>query len=189
MVVALDLEDEAPKSETVDIVAALLEKDAARKKEMELKKQQEEAEANKRKELKAMSNDELKKLLVKKGQQAEKNKDTMVEALFAIHMQEEAAVAKKNKLKSLAIDTLNKLLLSRGLEIGKKDEMVESLLAYEVKVCEAARVYAAKFQEVLEKMKVELESKTGAELKDLCASKGLKAGVGKEENVERLLEE
>merc|ERR1712224_1146539 len=102
--------------------------------------------------------------------------------------QEEAMVAKKNKLKSLSVEALNRLLLNRGLMLGKKDEMVDSILAYEDRTREAASVYAKKFQEVMEKVKADFESKTNAELKELCINQGLKAGVGAEERVERLLE-
>merc|ERR1712224_1119511 len=115
-------------------------------------------------------------------------KDDMVEALFALHMQEEAAAAKKNKLKSLPIEALNKLVLSRGLALGKQNEMIECLLAHEAKTLEAASVYVTKFQEVLEKFKEDFETKTGTELKELCASKGLKAAVASADCVERLLE-
>jgi len=38
------------------------------------------------------------------------------------------------------------------------------------------------------KVKADMESKTSSELKDLCTSKGLKAGVAATERVERLVE-
>merc|ERR1711879_431599 len=40
-----------------------------------------------------------------------------------------------------------------------------------------------------EKKKAELEEKTAADLKDLCASKGLKLGAGKQDRVATLLED
>jgi len=81
-----------------------------------------------------MNVDALKKLLVSKGQTAEGKKDDLVEAVFAIYLHEEAMAAKKNKLKALPVEALNKLLLSRGLELGKKDDMVESLLALRLRL-------------------------------------------------------
>lgn len=187
--VALEEEIEVtPKNESVDLVDALLATEAARKKEMELKKQQQEAEANKRNELKGMNVDALKKLLVSKGRTVEGKKDELVEAAFALHLQEEAISAKKNKLRTLPIEALNKLVLSRGLKLGKKDDMVESLLALEAQTREAAAAYATKFQDVLMKVKEDMESKTPSDLKDLCTSKGLKVGVGAAERVERLVE-
>merc|ERR1712193_63024 len=104
--------------------------------------------------------------------------DELVEAAFALYLQEEAMVAKKNKLRALPIEVLNKLVLSRNLKLGKKDDMVESLLALEAQTRELAVAYATKFQDVLMKVKEDMESKTPSELKDLCASKGLKIGVG-----------
>merc|ERR1712032_670721 len=59
-------EGPAPGEKT-DMVDAILAQESNRKKEVELKKQQEDAAASKRKELKAMSVEELKKSLVKKG--------------------------------------------------------------------------------------------------------------------------
>merc|ERR1719428_2567265 len=96
--------------------------------------------------------------------------------------------AKKNKLRALPIEVLNKLVLSRKLKLGKKDDMVESLLALEAQPRESAAAYATKFHDVLMKVKENMESKTPAELKDLCTSKGLKPGLGAAERVERLVE-
>merc|ERR1719428_1628748 len=96
--------------------------------------------------------------------------------------------AKKNKLRALPIEVLNKLVLSRKLKLGKKDDMVESLLALEAQTRESAAAYATKFHDVLMKVKENMESKTPAELKDLCTSKGLKPGLGAAERVERLVE-
>jgi hypothetical protein len=187
--VALEEEIEVtPKNESVDLVDALLATEAARKKEMELKKQQQEAEGNKRNELKGMNVDALKKLLVGKGRTVEGKKDELVETAFDLYLQEEAMAAKKNKLRALPIESLNKLVLSRGLELGKKDDMVESLLALEAQTRESAAAYATKFQEVLMKVKEDMESKSPSELKELCTSKGLKAGNAAVERVERLVE-
>lgn len=182
-------EEQVSKGKTVDMVDAVLVMEATRKQEMEAKRQQEEAEANKKKELKAMSLDELKKRLGSKKLQVVGKKDDMVDALFANFMQETAADAKKNRLKALDINVLNKLVVKRGLKIGKRDEMVDSLLLHEAQGCEAARCFAVKIQEINAKRKAELASKTGVELKELCISKGLKAGVGADDRVERLLEQ
>merc|ERR550525_1715759 len=56
------------------------------------------------------------------------------------------------------------------------------------KVQEEVRAWEAKIAEVLEKKKEEFEEKTSADLKELCASKGLRLGAGKQERVEALLE-
>merc|ERR1719410_762499 len=72
----------AKKSNMVD---ALLANEANRKKEKEQKKKEEEAAANKKKEFKAMSVDEMKKLLISKGHDITgKKKEDMVEALFEV---------------------------------------------------------------------------------------------------------
>jgi len=172
-----------------DMVEALLANEANRKKERENKKQEEEAAANKRKELKAKSIEELKKLLTSKGQEPNGKKDELVDALFAIGVQEDAVAARKTKLKSLSIEELKQRATSKGLQqSNKKDAMVDALLAHEAKIREEANAWEFKIGDVLEKKRAELEEKTAVELKELCASKSLKLGVGKQERVETLLE-
>merc|ERR1719277_30049 len=78
-----------------DMVEALLANEANRKREREQKKQEEEAAASKRKEFKAMSMEELKKLLTSKGQEPTGKKDELVGAAFALSVQEDAAAARK----------------------------------------------------------------------------------------------
>merc|ERR1719499_1565904 len=165
-----------------DMVEALLAQDANRKREAELKKQEEEIAANKRKELRALSVDELKKAISKKGRPAEGKKEDLVETLYAIGQEEEAAAAKKAKLKALAVEDLKQRLVSRGLEPSKKrDEMIESLLKHETDMLEKCRAYATKVDEALAKKKEELDGQTANELKEVCAAKGLKLGTAKQD--------
>jgi len=172
-----------------DMVEALLVQDANRKRENELKKQEEDTAANKRKELRALSVDELKKAISKKGRPAEGKKEDLVETLYAIGQEEEAAAAKKAKLKALAVEDLKQRLVSRGLEPSKKrDEMIESLLKHEADMLEVCRVYATKVDEALAKKKEELDGQTANELKEVCAAKGLKLGTAKQDRIETLLE-
>jgi len=172
-----------------DMVDALLANEANRKKEKEQKKQEEDAAASKRKELRAMPMDELKKLLTSKGQEATGKKEELVEALFAISVQEDAVAARRAKLKTLGLDELKERLKKKGLEVGKKDAMVDTLLAHEAKIRDEVGAWDAKISEVLEKKKEELEENTAADLKELCASKGLKLGLGKQDRVETLLQD
>merc|ERR1712014_90226 len=79
--------------------------------------------------------------------------------------------------------------MGQGLPIEKKEKMIESLLSQEGKLREAVAAHERKVQEALAKKKEELEKKAANELKDLCASKGLPVGTGKEFRIERLLEE
>jgi len=172
-----------------DMVEALLANEASRKKEREQKKQEEDAAASKKKEFRAMSIEELKKLLTKKGQEATGKKEDLVEAAFAVSAREDAAAARKAKLKSMDMDKLKQQLASKGLPTGKKEAMVETLLAHEAKIREAAQAWEFKVGDVLEKKRAELEDKTASELKEMCAAKNLKLGVGKQERVETLLED
>mmetsp|Transcript_51883 Transcript_51883/g.121359 ORF Transcript_51883/g.121359 Transcript_51883/m.121359 type:complete len:497 (-) Transcript_51883:78-1568(-) len=171
-----------------DVVDALLANEASRKRERELKKQQEDVAEAKKKELKSMPNEGLKQLLISKGQEPGAKKEDMVKALMTICAQEAAAAARRMKFKSLPLDELKKLVLSKGLSVGKKDEMIEALLAREAKLEEAAKAFEARLEEVLQEKRAELDVKSAQELKDLCAQKGLKLGVGKEDRLERLLE-
>merc|ERR1711924_276085 len=96
---------------------------------------------------------------------------------------------KKAKLQAMGHDQLKKLALSRGLPVDKKDKIIQAVLAAEANSREALLAHEGKVLEVLAKKKEELEAKTANELKDLCVSKGLKAGVGKEDRVQRLVDD
>jgi len=181
-------EDEVQQvSNKGDMVATLIASEALRKKEKEQKRQQEEEDAEKRKELKSKPVDELKKLLSSKGLDATGKKDDMVEALFQAGVQEAALAARKASLKSMPIEDLKKLVFSKGLEASKKDEMVEALMSHEATQRKDFEEYQAKVADVLKIMHEELEAKTAAELKDLCAEKGLKLGLAKPDRIQTLL--
>jgi len=188
---ALTQESEAPKADKAgDMVDALLANEAQRKREQELKKQQEDAAAQKRKELKCMSLDDLKKRLAKKGMQADGNKkEDMVEALFISVIQEDAANARKSELQSKSLQELKELLLRNGLESGSKEQMIKTLLAHEAKCRDELRAFEVKVSEAAAQKKEELESKTNAALKELCAAKGLPVGGDKDDRIERIVEE
>merc|ERR1719253_1823196 len=183
-------EEEAPKADKQgDMVEALLASEAQRKKDKELRDQQEEALEKKRKELKSLSIDDLKKRLAKKKIEANGKKDDMVEALFVAVVQEDAANARKVELKSKSQQELKELLSRQGLETGSKEQMIATLLAHEAKCREDLKVFEAKVEEVAAQKEEELDKKTNAALKDLCASKGLPVGGDKEERIERIVEE
>jgi len=187
-----EAEGPAPGEKT-DMVDAILAQESNRKKEMELKKQQEDAATSKRKELKAMSVEELKKSLVKKGvvesKAATGKKEEMVEALLAAIEQEDRVAARRLELKGLGTEGLKKLLVSKKLEVGKVSDMIETLIAHEAKIVQKCHEYGLKVVELAAKKAEELDAKTGAELKDLCSEKGLQVGGSKEERIERLVEE
>merc|ERR1712156_1367675 len=93
------------------------------------------------------------------------------------------------ELKAMEANDLKKLLQSKALEVGsKKDDMVETFLAYEAQVCTEALAYSAKIVPILEEMQRGLEGKSQAELKDQCAAKDLAQGGKKDDLVARLLE-
>jgi len=173
-----------------DMVEALLENEKNRKKEKELRQKQDEAVANKRKELKAMSVDDLKVVLKKKGLEPEGKKEDLIEILFVVGVQEEAARARKAEFKAMGLQDLKQLVSSKGLEpSNKKEEMVEAMLQYEAKCLNDLEAFKVKGAEVLAQKREELAAKTNTELKEMCASSKLAVGGGKDERVERLLEE
>merc|ERR1712232_589820 len=143
----------------------------------------------KRKELKAMSVEDLKKQLAKKGLEPGSKKEEMVDALFIIVVQEEAAKARKTELNSKSQQELKELVLRCGLESGTKDQMIKSLLSREAKCREDLKVFEAKVGEAAAQKKEELDTKTNAALKEMCAAKGLAVGGGKEDRIDRLVEE
>lgn len=188
-----ELAPEEPVSKKGSMVDAILANEARLKHERELQQQREEQAQQKFKEFKAMSIEELKKALAKEGKKdATGKKDELAQALFVLHMQAEEEANRKAKLLALGLEQLKKLAASKGLETEKKEKaekLVDALLAEEKRLHEATVAYEAKLQEVLAKKKEELEEKTANELKDLCVSKGLPVGVGKESRIERLLGE
>merc|ERR1719174_1204215 len=67
--------------------------------------------------------------------------------------------------------------------------MIKTLLAHEAKCREDMKAFEAKVTEVATQKKGELESKANTALKDMCVAKGLPVGGGKEERIERIVEE
>merc|ERR1711865_229066 len=103
---------------------------------------------------------------------------------------EDIIKARKAELKSIGLQEMKNLLSSKGLESNKsKDVMVEVMLKHEAKCREDLEAFNAKGKEVLAQKREDLATKTNTELKDMCASKNLALGGGKEERVERLLDE
>merc|ERR1711981_1305913 len=101
--------------------------------------------AGKRKELKAMSVEELKKRLAKKGLEAGAKRDDMIDALFIAGVQEDALAARKTELQGKSTQDLKDLLAMNGLETtGGKDQMVKTMLAHEAKTRDALKVFDEK---------------------------------------------
>jgi len=183
-------QDEAPQAQqSVDMVEALLANEAQRKKENELKIQQMDKLSQKRKELKSLSIEDLKKRLTKKGLESSGKKEEMVEALFLVVVQEDAAKARESELKSKSLQELKELLSRQGLETGTKEQMIKTLLTHEAKCRENLKAFEAKIGEAVAQQKAELDTKTNAALKQVCESKGLAVGGGKDDRIERLVEE
>jgi len=181
---------EAPKeNKNVDMVDSLLANEAQRKKEQEIRSQQEEALAKRRKELKALSLDDLKKRLSKKGLEANGKKDDMVETLFLAVVQDDKVAARQTELKSKSQQELKEILSRYGLESGGKDAMIKGLLAHEAKLRKELQAFDVKVGEAAEQKKKELEGKTNAALKEMCSSKGLALGGDKDDKIERLVDE
>merc|ERR1712070_1044543 len=157
--------------------------------DQEKRSQQEEALAKRRKELKALSLDDLKKRLTKKGLEASGKKDEMVEALFLAVVQDDKVAARQTELKSKSQQELKEVLSRYGLETGSKDAMVKALLAHEAKIRKELQSFEGKISEAAEQRKKELEGKTNAALKEMCSKKGLALGGDKDDKIERLVDE
>jgi hypothetical protein len=167
------------------MVDTLLANENTRKKE----KQQEDELVAKKKDIKSMSVDELKKALTKKGLDVPGKKEEMVEVLFATRLREDVVASRKAELKKMAVHDLKALVTSQGLEAASKEKMIEAILAQEAKREEELKLFDKKAEEIEEKKKDELMHKSNAQLKSLCQNSGLALGGGKEDKVERLLEE
>merc|ERR1719440_2681431 len=182
-------DSEVPKDKKSDMIDELLANEAERKKERILRNKQEEALTKRRKELKSMSVDELKKRIAKKGLETSGKREDMVETLFIASVQEDTVVARKTELQSKSQQELKELLTLNGLDTGSKDQMVKTMLAHEAKTREALRAFEAKVDQAAVQKQNELEKKPNAQLKELCASKGLPTKGEKTERIERIVEE
>jgi len=173
-----------------DLVSTLLANEAARAKRRaeEARQQEREAQAAKqRDELRSATVAELRKRLASRGAATGGTKDELVEAVFAQEAEDAAAAQRKASLRELGKDGLKELLASKGLKASGVNEMVDALLQHDAKREEERRAYEAQVLERLKQKKDELEAKTGAELKELCAARGLGAGASNEDRVQRLL--
>merc|ERR1740121_3338032 len=100
------------------------------------------------------------------------------------------AAKRKAELKAMEPAELKKYIQIKALHKSeKKDEMIDTILAYEAKVYESALTYSEKVEEILALRKAEWEGKSIAELKEMCSSQGLaNSGANKEVFRERLIE-
>merc|ERR1712232_1259384 len=150
----------------------------------------EEKLASKRKELKALSVDDLKAALEEKGMEPCGKKDDMIETLSTEFRREQEVALRKAELKALGTEDLKAIVTKKGLAGGSgKDAMVKAILAHEAKCRADLDVFNKKATGVLEKKKLELDAKSASALKEMCVSKALAVGGGKEQLVQRLLEE
>merc|ERR1712070_34179 len=132
---------------------------------------------------------DLKKRLAKKGLEAGGKKEDMVEVLFLAAVQEEAVASRQSELKSKSLQDLKEILLRHGMESGTKEHMIKALLSHEAKCRENMKAFESKIGEAVSEFKGQLDNKTNAALKDLCVAKGLAVGGGKDDRIERLVEE
>lgn len=181
--------EETNQEKKLDMVEALLANESARKREKELKMKKEEEVAKKKKELRSTSTDDLKKALEKKGIEVPSKKEDMIAALWEASVEEDIVATRKSELKKMNIASLKSLVASNGLETGSTNSMVEAILAFEAKSREEAQTFELKIKELVVEKKTKLDSKSLAHLKEQCSNKGLAVGGGKEEKIERLLEE
>merc|ERR1712178_561673 len=124
-----------------------------------------EKAAQKRKEIKAMSIDDLKKRLAKKGLEASGKKEDMVDTLFLAAVQDEVVAARQSELKSKSLQDLKEIALRQGLESGTKEHMVKALLAHEAKCRENLKAFESKVGEAVSDFTGQLDKKTNAALK------------------------
>merc|ERR1712087_950660 len=143
------LADNSKEEKKGDMIEELLANEAQRKKEKAAQQLKEQAMLQKRKDLKALSIEDLKKRIAKKGLEATGKKEDMVEALFIVAMQEEMAIARKTELQAKSNRELEELLSINGLERGNKDQMIKTMLAFEKKCSQELRVFEEKVNELV----------------------------------------
>jgi len=177
-----------------DVVEMLLADEAVRKKQLERQQQEEKEAADKLGELRMKSKDELLKLLKKKGLESTGKKEASIAMLYAEFLADQKLVARKAELIAMGKDGVKEICARKGLAIsGKLEGMIKSVLDYEKQCREKLKEYEAKYDivaaEFVAKKKEELMQKTASELKEMLTSKDLKVGVGKDERIDRLLQD
>jgi len=183
-------QEQAPSAQqSSDMVEALLANEAQRKREQEVRSLQEEKLSQKRKEIKSLSIEDLKKRLTKKGLESSGKKEDLVEVLFLDAVQEDSILARQSELKSKSLQELKELVARLGFETGAKEQMIKTLLAHEAKCRQNLKAFESKIGEAVAQKKEELDAKTNGELKGMCATKGLAVGGGKDDKIERLVQE
>jgi hypothetical protein len=125
----------------------------------------------------------------KKNKKSDKTEASSKKGKVSGKAAEEQAIAERTKeLKAMTVPDLKELVISKGLDKGLKNDMIEAVLAVEVKEREAAKAQAAKVKEVETNIKKDIDSKSRPELAELCSEKGLKKGGPKADLVDRLFE-
>merc|ERR1712066_167737 len=183
--------EKVESSEKIDLIESLLASEASRKANEKKREEEEEAMMAKMKEIRGKPLEDLKKVLKKKGAEAEgKKKDELAKTLFDMTLQEEAVNARTSELKNMDLKNLKAIVLEKAIECGaSRGSMVNAVLDHEAKCREEMKAFDAKAAEVVTRKKEELEGKTLSELKDLCSEKNLAVGGGKDDKIARLLEE
>merc|ERR1719221_154587 len=130
-------------------------------------------------------------MLAKRGQEESGKKTELVDSLMVVLAEEEATAARRAKLRALSPDELKKLLVARKVDHSKslkRDGMIDALFAHEVQVRKELEAYEARAVEVEARKKEELQARSATELKETCAKKSLKLGVGKDDRIATLIE-
>lgn len=108
--------------------------------------------------------------------------------VIKIDSEEQIKLARTKELKAMAAVDVKALLESKDLSTGKKEDMIATLLKAEAKAHAEVRAHEAKVKAVVAELQKELEAKSSPEVKELCATKGLKVGGDKNERIQRLLQ-
>merc|ERR1719224_150551 len=112
----------------------------------------------------AMSIEELKKALTKKGLEPAGKKEDMIKALFSAAEQAEALVLRRAELKSMGGQELKALVTSKGLEASGRSSMVEMMLSFEAKRRTDLQAFNAKGMDVLAKKEEDWNAKSNGDL-------------------------
>merc|ERR1711884_46853 len=116
--------------------------------------------AKKVKEFRAKSQEELKKLMSRKGLEAAPGKEKMIEALVIAEVQEDALHARKAEVKAMEKDELAEILKRKGLKTDKnKDTMAKTLLEHEANLREQLAAFDSKMCEISATKQEELMAK------------------------------
>merc|ERR1712187_66331 len=131
--------------------------------------------------------DKLKKLAKKESLADAGLKNDIIKAILQQDEQKAKNDARRQELSAMGKEALSDFTVSKGLKKGSIDAMTNGIMELEEKRRAEFSAYECRVDQLMAKKRSELEAMSADELKELCAKKGLRLGLSKDERVTSLI--